>query len=270
MVHLYASDFNDATINPFDAENQTRWRVDWCVYLEPYANNIDLETGTGWNFGDPTRASEGYGLFWASLVANEIHTGDTSTDYLTSPADYWTIRSQREFIANAGGNQTNAMFPCSFYYSPTMWLSADRYAGTAAVPLATRGGERLWRRNRLGEVIYPSAKVMVWERMDFRQDSRLSRINQPEPFPPQWNNPAAKVYAMTTDGSVVKVETSELIELANAPDAATRDIFRPSGTFDVRSSTMVAWELTEDGFEHNRAGFFWATRHGIRGRDIPR
>jgi hypothetical protein len=131
-------------------------------------------------------------------------------------------------------------------------------------------GRVVWRRNHLGEVIYPSAKVMVWERMDFRQDARLSRTNQPEPFPPQWNNPAAKVHAMTTDGSVTKVATAELIELANSSDTPTRDTFRPSGLFSIGTAAMAGWELNEDGIELNRAAFFWGTRKGIRGRDIRR
>ncbi len=271
MVHVYASDFNDALINPWHPSNAALG-VTWSWYFEPHGHNIGGEPGVGWYFGDPTRSTEPFGVFWASLVANDYNRGDTSADFIISPADVWTRESERRFIAAAGGQHTNAMFPGSFYYSPTMWFKAERYAGTAAAPVndSVNSARLHWRRNLLSDVTHPAAKVMVWERMDFRQETRLDRTNRPEAYPPQWNNPAASVHAMTADGSVVKSKTAELVELANSTEAAVRDVYRPSGTFDIRASAMRDWELTEDGFELNRAGFFWSTRHGIRGRDLPR
>ena len=100
---------------------------------------------------------------------------------------------------------------------------------------------------------------------------------------PQWNNPAAQVRAAMVDGSVRLNKTAEISQLARSADPAVNSIFRPSGVWNPSTPLLKDWlgytpsrpnEVYNDPFENltNDAwpAYYWATRNGIRGRDVQK
>jgi hypothetical protein len=88
---------------------------------------------------------------------------------------------------------------------------------------------------------------------------------------------------------VAEANMTSLTQLAASTDQATRDAFLPQGLFDVSQAAYGAWEtlngstipsphLADDPWQNGNGftyggpypQFFWATRNGIRGRDLNR
>lgn len=140
--------------------------------------------------------------------------------------------------------------------------------------------------NRVDSVVTPAAKVMFWERMDFSQQRRNTNIIGIVDRPPQFNNAGAKPQVAATDGSVKKANMAAITQLAyGTPDQQA--VFRPSGLWTLGTQFLqfcgyqdAAGNAT-DNFEIETANgafqgnsiswysYFWATRNGVQGRDLP-
>jgi hypothetical protein len=141
------------------------------------------------------------------------------------------------------------------------------------------------RRNRIDDVVDPQAKAMVFERFDFTRKDRAHLGGGREDFFPMFNNPEATARIALVDGSVTSIKLSTLYSLTDPASASQAEIdtYQPAGSFDVPDTTLSRWDLAFDGLENgdgsllgipggffSRPAFFWATRKGIQGRDIPR
>ncbi len=132
---------------------------------------------------------------------------------------------------------------------------------------------------------FPSDKVLMWERFDFtkgrRTESRyanympIAGVRQADAYP-TWNNPGAEPSVGTVDGSVRRVKMTRLYELSQSTRAAEARAFQPSGDWTLPDTTLRNYVMDKDGLENGGTvntgrypAWFWATRDGIRGRDLP-
>jgi hypothetical protein len=127
------------------------------------------------------------------------------------------------------------------------------------------------------QAVSPQAKVMLFERFDYSQckPSRTSTAGR-QAMRPQWNNPDAKPRVCLVDGSVDTVKMAELHAAATSVNTTLRNSIEPSGLWNVNDAILQNYEMERDGLENGQNGttawkaFFWATRNGIRGRDLNR
>ena len=141
-------------------------------------------------------------------------------------------------------------------------------------------GARYWRRNRVDQVLYPTAKVLLFERFDGTRKG-LGGV------PVQFNAPEGHTLVCAVDGSVTEVNMGALSALAESADPNVNGTYRPSDYFDLSMSDFQYYDdaivaaiapLSQDpwqaGAGYLNGGpyrqFFWATRNGIRGRDLNR
>ena len=148
----------------------------------------------------------------------------------------------------------------------------------------------------------PAQKVVVWQRFDanserrtpFTYDINGTGTSLPDqPFPPTWNNPGARVPIGLADGSAVTYQMRNTYKLLTTGTTQSREAFRPTGlwnpsqgllgpaggAFFANGQGAKTHALDQDGLENGAStpaigqlgvypAFFWATRDGIKGRDI--
>jgi hypothetical protein len=141
-----------------------------------------------------------------------------------------------------------------------------------------------WRRNRLDDVVSPQAKVLCFERFDYRKPSHRTLSGGREEGFANWNHPDATSRFATMDGSVSSVKMSILYTLASGHQTpgdqfnrALADTFLPSGNWNPHPGTLAYYSMDRDGLQNGSTAqngpypsFFWATRKGVQGRDINR
>lgn len=276
---FYANENQDSLVNPFDRANPTRRGVPWCAIILPSYTN---STGTPatWQFyagADSAWATEMFAAHWASLMGAYV-SADLLTEIQFAPGDRTVLQRYRDFRDNppAGYDPSqDFIWDGSYWLSPTVWLASERFANNTRIPLTT-ATPQYWRRNRYDSVAFPWAKVMVWERFDFGQKSRRSPSGSRVKLAPNWNNPEAKPRFCLVDGSTDSVPTRTLDQLATSANTAESRTFTPSGLWNVGQAILQRYDMHNDNLEAGQAGnfsfraYFWATRDGVKGRDINR
>lgn len=279
-IAAYGSENKDALVNPFDSRMSTLYGGGnlWCYIITRRSQNAGAGGAIwSWRFDDAGYASEMFAAHWASLLMDYIAPGQLRSRVQFAPGDKTVLT---RFASYGTTDLDNIIWDGSYLYSPTMWLSPDRFknATTSALNSDDASGRANWRRNRYDDVVSPQAKVMLWERFDFGQLTRKRGTGAGrEKLYPQWNNPEAKPRFGRTDGSVDSVSIRGLNTVANDPDAAVRAVYTPAGGLWRMPNTVLGrYSMAEDGFENGQSGtgnypaYFWSTRDGIRGRDIVR
>ncbi|MDX2117448.1 MAG: hypothetical protein SFY96_04615 [Planctomycetota bacterium] len=162
----------------------------------------------------------------------------------------------------------------SFCYSPTMWFKPSTFAAESA--RATSSASNLTPQ-RVDAVAFPSAKVLLFERLGFYNSSGFPvGVSRQAPT---WANPEARVNVSMMDGSVLPVEMASVNGLATSTDASVRAVFHPSGPLKLYSDTSPGYEFNDDmvppvnpfpAGQSDFRSFFWATRNGVQGRDFDR
>jgi prepilin-type N-terminal cleavage/methylation domain-containing protein len=262
-------------------ENKEQWLFPWNERPSPPAAtwewySAQQRRGTQvvyWDFGDAGRETEMFAAHWASWMMHYISPGQLANPIQFSPMD--TAVKLRFDQDVSQYPLDDVIWDGSYWYSPTMWFAPSRYATNFAVPQAPN--RTLLRRNKNSDVTFPSSKVVLWERFDFTKKSRrapgnVGRINQI----PQWNHPEAQPRFWCADGSATQVSTAKLAELASSTDTATQKLWSPLGTWAMPTSILATYSIQNDGLENGQNGtgqypaYFWATRNGVQGRDVPR
>jgi len=287
----YAADYNDSFINPFDPQRHIRWSgyafsggqgaVTWAAVIVP---TYSERGGNGYAtpYYDSLRASEGFACTWVGVTLPYYQeTPEYAMKAMRSPADFWANARASERLSKPDLDLQS--YDTSYYYSPTFWLSPERYKGELLQPVSQSAldGVKWARRNRFDEVPNPNLKVMLFERFDFSKKKKALRSGSTLDAPPQWNNPGAKPLCALVDGSVGRVDTGKIAQLANSMDPIVRGVYRPSGVWNPQEARIKNWlgyETTDptfpDPMEYSSAdywpNFFWGTRNGIRGRDFQR
>jgi hypothetical protein len=231
-----------------------------------------------------------YAFHWYSMIGDWLSPGDYASGVQWAPGDLGPKERFEETIVDAGGELDHWIWDTSYCYTPTAWFHADRYA-VEGRPAAANQGDPLAsmvRRNRIDDVLFPQSKVVIWERSDFTRESRtmsdwsgwvgtgLGTVKKR----PTWNNPGATVYVATADGSVSPVQMGNALygRISNDNDNdAEREAFRPTDLWNIPTFGLNFYGMGQDGLENGSPedpglypAFFWATKNGVRGRDIPR
>jgi len=288
VTHSYALEHKDSFPNPFDTSPS--YGVPWYCVIPQQNQNSANPGGLGvWQFNDAGMFTEMFSPHWASLMMNYISEGQLSNAIMFAPGDIAALTLYNQHPEyRTGDNRDSYIWPGSYWISPTVWMKPDRYAGALRTVVNPTGSH--WARNRIDSVSSPSAKVVLFERFDFGQKTRRSGLGGSASrvaAPPQWNNPDAKPYVGLADGSADVAKLSELHSRGNpawtpVPQPEALRDFQPSGEWRVSDTILgdpnnpFSYGLGRDNLENGMSGtsawpaFFWATRNGIKGRDINR
>jgi prepilin-type N-terminal cleavage/methylation domain-containing protein len=272
----YQSDFKDQYINPFQVRRPLPANVaQYTQFTLPRTVH-----GQPWNFNDAGYQTELFSAHWASVALSWIDEKSNlaspvqfapSDDVVRLRFDRWRGRYSLEQVIWDG----------SYIYSPTMWFRATRYAGNGNTlppptdPLANAGAPNTLRYNRGSDVLNPTLKAVLFERFDWKRVHRQAP-NVRARLAPQWNNPDAEPGVAFADGSVreVRIRDLDAARLDPNPDAARA--ITPVGNWAVPQSVLTRYDMQLDNFENGTNGtgawpaYFWATRDGVRGRDVVR
>ncbi len=239
--------------------------------------------------------TEMYAFHWYSVIGGWLNQGDYASEVQFAPADRVLIHRVQDLQDDPppGWTLDTGYWDCSYILSPTIWFAPERYKDNGR-PNAMRfdPGASLARRNRMSQVAYPSQKVLIWERFDWTKKERKATYRNPtigfdnpidlgeEAYSPQWNNYDAEPSVATADGSVSRVKISNIFDKLYSDDPRTVRAYNPTDEWDCSIDVLEYYSMHEDGFEIGNSSldvgkgkypaFFWATRDGIRGRDIAR
>lgn len=286
---VYTAEFKGQFMNPFNEKSTSLQVPSWHSIL------YEQDAGYYWklNDGEPEFITEFFGMFWFSFAANWIKSGDYANPVQFSPGDLQAIRQFNDFKKQPDFQPGNYIWGSSYPYSPTFWCSPQRFAGVSREPMA----QKWLRKNKVDDVISPSAKVILWERFDTTKKKRveqvLSQSRVTKKFP-MWSNGVsnAEPNVVTVDGSVSRVKASALTELTVSLVQSVKQTFSPSGQsgpwWRPSNNTLQKYgfwdpvdpyksDWLENGFLNNDGtgggrypAFFWSTRNGVQGRDLQR
>jgi prepilin-type N-terminal cleavage/methylation domain-containing protein len=289
---LYAGDFKDSYINPFNVTKTSGGGVGsqgWAVARKPGLAGRYEFTGPGQWY------SEMYAFHWYSLVGGWLNEGDYTSEIQFAPSDVVLINRFRDtFIEDQNRSINSSIWDCSYVLSPTVWFNPTRYEDNMRpVCVRSNGPASLAKRNKVSDTAYPSNKVIIWERFDWSKNER--NASQPNPVNPnapaielgiekqhpQWNNPDAEPAVLTADGSVISTKISDIRALAGDENERIAREFTPTDVWDIPGSLLANYQMDQDWFEVGLIGqdgfgagkypaYFWATRDGIKGRDFVR
>ncbi|MCC5824250.1 MAG: prepilin-type N-terminal cleavage/methylation domain-containing protein [Phycisphaerales bacterium] len=271
VLVIYTQQNQDAFLNPFGHGKQynDQGALD-------YNDALSTDKVTRWNFNahpiTPQCTTEYFAVYWYSYLA-ELDGQSRIREEQIAPADATLVSLARDMRNRREMLRQELLWPSSYLLSPTLWSDSARYPGGARLPMDAP----FVRTQTLSAVTYPERKVLVWERMDFLQRERSLMCDEDagrtEPMPPAWNNLRANPAVALSDGSVRKVQMSRLYEAASQDHS-----LNPSGGVSVPDELHILGnEAGEDivpgygrlgGSDLNYPAFFWATRHGVRGRDL--
>ncbi len=256
----YAADNRDALVNPF-GDNPSTAATN--AFIFPDGNRAAPEI---WPFdgrlvdGAGNRYfPETYSRFWISLSAS-----DTADDRIQKSS--WAphddrmkdiAKNWRQILNSGPGGPSDLednIWVTSYWYPPVFYQRETRFAGPS------RGTETLansfWlKRHRSTDIVFPSQKVNLMEYADFTR-----------PGDPAWCEPTSTIQAAMSDSSVRAIKTSDTIAATSTNPIMTQEgtLPYPSGGFQLAGFIDTAGPYPSQ----SRPGFYFATRDGIRGRDI--
>lgn len=288
----YAAEFKDSFVNPFDRNTGTLYSnytgggapiSFYTVMLSQYSQS-GAATIYGFSFDSSNRCTEPFSAFWGTYIANYIKENDSGGAYLRDPSDPYINQRAKDNMARTDIPTEQKAYDTSYWYSPTFWLGADRYTNELMTSVGLAATDSRWlRRNRFDEVPMASQKVLLFERFDWHTKNRAVGAGGSANLPPQWNNPAAKPQVAFVDGSVGTIRMAAVHALGESTDSTLRAQYRPSGYFNPAANYTSYW-LADPGLGDNDPyetgvapfgnttawrSYFYATRNGVRGRDIP-
>lgn len=264
MVIGYTGDYEEEWFNPFDPSHTLNWQN---ILVPPNGDSY-----WAMSRGAAGRNTEIFAGHWASLMLhNQGGSGGLTSEVQFSPGDRTMIERFDRFLDEVG-DLDSYIWDGSYWYSPTFWMIPQRYASDAFVPVVRTDVAR----NKVSDVTFAASKVMLFERFDTSRRDRAIPSGGRVKIPPTFNNPEAQTRTATADGSVIKIRMSDLYELAASADTVLKDTFTPSGLWNPALGYMRNYDMHNDGLEFGNAGdpvypaFLWATRNGVRGRDVNR
>ncbi|MBX3317875.1 MAG: type II secretion system protein [Phycisphaeraceae bacterium] len=256
MTH-YAGNNHDDFVNPFHPAAA-------CSHMEPHWRQppvVLVPDDCGWAWVYIASGGESYGYHWiAHTLYGDDHTASRGAN-IYAPGDMALRRWLKENNDSNAATDSSWIFPSSYWYPPVFWQQPTRFDGNTRIR-GTAANRFLMRRNKTTDVHYPSKKVMIFENKDYASKDQ-----------PQWNNPRARVAVAMADASGVVINMANVIaDTALPDDTAPGKLLFPSGLWDPGETEMHNRMLygREEGFiwDYTRPAYFWATRKGIRGRDV--
>jgi prepilin-type N-terminal cleavage/methylation domain-containing protein len=238
ILAAYINDNREEFLNPFRAEwpgSPANSGMRWTKIQS------QSDPQQQWDFEAPLcppAHTEGFAGVWYSYLAE--YRGGTRADIeQISPADPDLTLRFREAESDPAVRNGEVLMPTSFLYSPVFWSRSTRFAGHCRDDMKPE----YISTAMLPAVTMPSAKVMLFERGDFSSGRR----------PVTWCDHQAKTHVAVVDGSCDTVDMTSLYAAA------------------AREADLIP---TETCCPPNQPSptlpYFWATLHGIKGRDLPR
>jgi prepilin-type N-terminal cleavage/methylation domain-containing protein len=290
LLNYYSTDNKEEMTNPFSTTDNPNTGCDercWVLVPQFTCQQNGWTFGSiGWDYGSGAQSLQGtetYAYHWLS----HMNFGDRDilsrmrSGFAPGDAGIRSLWGQR--VDSGGNNMENDMtwiLPVSYWYSPACWQVWSRF--NTASPTRVTGGAGngfFIQRNRVSDVVVGQKKVILFERADFQTKDRNGRIAQ-------WNAPNARPQVAMVDGSGKTVIMSEVIAgtstettpqttdgllpqpagLWNPPETELRYFFDiPAG--QTSYSSLYQFDNLAPGAP--KPAYFFATRNGIRGRDIP-
>lgn len=297
IQEVYASENRDSMMLPFQIRGYSRTGGfsgrGWGLVRKVGSDLPGLEFPYGGGGYNSPWYTEMYAFHWYSVIGGWLNQGDYASEIQFSPSDRVLIQRVQDLQDDPprGWTLDTGYWDCSYVLSPTLWFAPERYENNQR-PTARRydPSGSFAKRNRMAQVAFPSQKVTLFERFDWTKKRRTATYRNPtiglddpiiirdENFSPQWNNYDAEPSVATADGSVSRVKIKDNFEKLYSDDPATVRAFNPTDEWNCSYSTLQYYSMHEDGFENGTEqsgkglypAFFWATRDGIRGRDIAR
>ncbi len=248
---VYGTDRKEIFVNPYSIRHI-------CV-TEPlgWVWVPTQECALGWPYVTPysNSGTESYGYHW--LAHTFYGDADVESRFQSNiaPGDRaladWFVENQP-----AQGDWT-WIFPSSYWYPPVFWQQSSRFDGTTR-PQGTQANKFFISRNHISDCVYPSLKVLIFEGKDYEDVSQY-----------MWNNARANTNVAMVDGSVRVLRMADII--AQTSDTAPGGLPAPSGTWNPGVGEMSGYlEYGPPRFiwEYGLPAYFFATRHGLRGRDV--
>lgn len=254
----YSNENKDALLNPFErrgpnagcATNSLFW-----VWAPRRTCSVGWPYGPGYS----NSGTESYGYHWLAHMFYWDSEALSRNPIIAAPGD---VELQNWFRNNAAATtDIEWIFPSSYWYPPVFWQDAKRFAGpTRQLPLPLN--DLYVRRNRVSDIASPSGKVMLFEAKDYLHKDR-----------PMWNDARAQNRVAMSDGSAITVKMADVIADTDVSATTTSNkLLPPSGTWNPGEGEMAGYLEygAPQGFQWTYGGpaYFWATRNGLRGRDI--
>jgi prepilin-type N-terminal cleavage/methylation domain-containing protein len=225
-----------------------------CLGGGPYAWHYDAQSGGSFS------ESESYGFHWGShtLFMDE----QSRVTALISPGDRALLRWYRENQNQNAQTWILWIFPNSYWYPPTFWQDPAKFAGPTRLS-ATPANRFYFRRNKTTDTLHPARKVLLFENKDYTA-----------PMQPMWNDPRSRTRVALVDGSAMQLNMRDVInETDAAPQPAPGRLALPSGNWHPWGESEMDGRMlygAGQGFtwQYGNPGYFWYTRHGVRGRDF--
>ena len=282
-MNFYQSDNKDEFLNPFtlaDVTGPGGWDSR-AVVFEPVQGSGVLQQGHtpyqyAWDYGMGTQSNSGtesYGYHWLAhmFFADSDVTSRAKSNI--APLDRALANWYRTNNDSNAQSDTNWIFPSSYWYPPVFWQDPTRFSN--AVRPSGGPANFFIRRNRTTDVLTPSGKVQLFENKDFSDKSQ-----------PMWHQPRARPQVAMVDGSAKTVAMADVIAATSgATIDPSKPLRAPSGWWAPGGGEMDGLLYgSGQGFQWNRRSegenpwtipnasalaYFWSTRDGVRGRDIP-
>jgi len=281
-IGLYGTSGKEDFVNPFLPydDPRTTWGqaaggdTCWVGVNHPnYVRNL------GWDYGCGQQSNQGTETFsyhWLShtLFGDDVQSSRAKSGF--APGDKAMRRMISETTSGNAQTEFTWVFPVSYWYPPVFWQSHLRFsAATPTRVMPGTGGPFQIRRNKQSDVVNPAKKVLLFERADFYQGGSAT---------PSWNNPKSRVCVALTDGSARIVRMADVYAATSTnggltptggqllqpagnwapPDNELRYFFELPGTITPRNS-----EFQFENLNPSYPAFFFATRKGVYGTDIP-
>jgi prepilin-type N-terminal cleavage/methylation domain-containing protein len=254
IMSYYAGNNRDDTVNPF-------YPAKTCPYWGMPVVFVPNDCAWAWVY--TASGTESYSYHWIAHTMYEEDFTAARGANIYAPGDLALRTWLKENNDNNAATDSSWIFPSSYWYPPTFWQQPSRFDANTR-PKGSLSNKFFIRRNKTTDVFYPSKKVMIFENKDYAAKGQ-----------PQWNDPRARICVAMADGSGTVVNMANVVADTDLPDTdppTPGKLLFPSGLWDVGEKEMHDRMLygKEEGFiwDYTRPAYFWATRKGIKGRDV--
>jgi len=257
----YFGEFKDEFVNPFNPRPNNGSNDAGCganSLFWVWLNNSQCRVGWPYAGSYSNSGTESYGYHWIAHTLYQQDPNISRIGSIVSPGDD-SLRRWLENNRAAQGDPT-WIFPSSYWYSPVFWQDPVRYRNASRLTGSATNNYYV-RRNKTQDVRSPSLKVLLFENKDYFAKNVK-----------QWNEPGATVRYSTLDGSASELKLADVIADTDVAATDANKLRAPSGTWNPAEGEMAGYLEygIPQGFRwtYNLPAYFWATRDGIRGRDL--
>jgi len=263
IIATYSNESREVFLNPFAeaAENN-------CPCMG-WVWTLDQPCAVGWAYSEQCgnyslSGTESFGYHWIAHCLFADKDSISRMENIVSPGD----RALQNWLKT--NNNQNAqsdftwIFPSSYWYPPVFWQDQSRFRSAATVPIPSAVNRFFIHRNRYSDVTFPSNKVVVFENKDYQ--SKLQ---------PMWNDVSARPHAAMVDGSARRLIMTKIIQATSLSQtqALNGELDQPAGIWNPTENEMATKMQygAPQGFTwtYSKPAYFWRTRNGVKGRDVP-